>query len=40
MVKFMIEIDDQIWQKFKDITPRSKKLKDVVVELIVQKVGL
>jgi hypothetical protein len=31
-----LEIDEEIWNKFKDKTPRSKTLNDALVELIKQ----
>jgi hypothetical protein len=33
-----IEIEKELWEKFKDKIPRSKKLNDAVVELIKKEV--
>lgn len=34
-----INIDEELWNKFKEQTPRTIKLNDAVVELIEEKVN-
>jgi len=32
-----LEIDKKIWERFKEITPRTIKLNDALVKLIIKK---
>lgn len=36
--KLILDIDDELWERFKKIVPRNKKLNDAIVELIEEKV--
>lgn len=33
-----LEIDEELWNKFKDLIPRTTKLNDAVVQLIAKEV--
>ncbi|GAH63668.1 unnamed protein product [marine sediment metagenome] len=37
-VTYPLNIDEELWNKFKDLVPRTKKLNDALVELIKDEV--
>lgn len=38
MVKYQIELDNDLWHQFKEIVPKSTTLNDAIVELIKEQV--
>lgn len=34
MTKYTLEVDDELWEEWKDTVPRSKTLNDRIVKLI------
>lgn len=38
MVKYMIEVDKELWEKFKEIVSKNKSINDVIVEMIKERV--
>lgn len=37
-VTYPLNIDEDLWNKFKDLVPRTKKLNDALVELVAERV--
>lgn len=39
MTNYNLEIPDDIWEKFKEITPKSKTMNKMIMELILKEIG-
>ena len=37
-ITYPLNIDEELWGKFKDLVPRTKKLNDALVELVEEHV--
>lgn len=37
--KLILDVDDELWEKFKATVPKTKTMNEAVVELIICEVG-